>query len=359
MASDQRRRTEEKVAELPELVVKSHKDKLLHIMAYVREYSTLTTYTDTIFLFREKMVDYMLPNQKKVKFQGWTKPRVLTSQSYYRFTNNRGLDSVSNACNFHFSWSDWMCLPKITLLPPELQKREIATDTVEGRYGLAETWLKEDGKVLLDINVLADTTARKWVADFNWFFRKHIDFDKFQIQFDYDNVTGDYLTPVDLTRYSYNIESYGRGHEMFGFNRWNQPYYVCTDATVYVIDHEYLTAGEAKKWINFKQKGDETFIYQPAEAPRLDETVRNLIERVNRIDSVGIRINDNPDIRLSAAKFNLHVKPSAGEIILQVLKSLTGIDQMQRDREAYKKANRWKRYFKPEKKRGGDKKDDL
>ena len=54
--------------DLPEVVVESRDHKVLHMLAYVREYSTLTTYTDTIFLFREKMVDYMMPQGKKSGF---------------------------------------------------------------------------------------------------------------------------------------------------------------------------------------------------------------------------------------------------------------------------------------------------
>lgn len=78
---------QESSAELPEVVVDSRKHKLLHVLAYVREYSTLSTYYDTVFLFREKMVDYMLPPATRVKFGGWSAPRTLTSRSYYRFTN--------------------------------------------------------------------------------------------------------------------------------------------------------------------------------------------------------------------------------------------------------------------------------
>lgn len=86
--------------ELPEVLVLSKNHKVLHMLAYVREYSTLTTYTDTVFLFREKMVDYMLP-VFGAKFEGWTKPRVLTSRSYYQFKDSRGLDSVSDVSNYH------------------------------------------------------------------------------------------------------------------------------------------------------------------------------------------------------------------------------------------------------------------
>lgn len=69
---------QEDISELPEFVVKTRKHKVLHMLAYVREYSMLSTYTDTVFLFREKMVDYMLGIDRKVKFKGWILPRVLT-----------------------------------------------------------------------------------------------------------------------------------------------------------------------------------------------------------------------------------------------------------------------------------------
>ena len=39
----------ENIMELPEFVVESRQKKVLHVLAYVREYSTLSTYTDTVF----------------------------------------------------------------------------------------------------------------------------------------------------------------------------------------------------------------------------------------------------------------------------------------------------------------------
>ena len=61
---------QENAASLPEIVVESGRHKVLHVLAYVREFSTLTTYTDTVFLFREKMVDFMLNPDRKVRFKG-------------------------------------------------------------------------------------------------------------------------------------------------------------------------------------------------------------------------------------------------------------------------------------------------
>ncbi len=89
--------------ELPEIVVDSKRHKVLHLIGYVREYSTLSTYTDTVVLFREKTVDFMIPTKRADKYKGWTNPRVLASKSYYHFSNSEGLDSVSKYFRQNFS----------------------------------------------------------------------------------------------------------------------------------------------------------------------------------------------------------------------------------------------------------------
>ena len=55
---------QENYFELPEVIVATRQKSILHMLAYVREYSSLTTYTDTISLFREKMVDFMFQDMK-------------------------------------------------------------------------------------------------------------------------------------------------------------------------------------------------------------------------------------------------------------------------------------------------------
>ena len=97
---------EETTYDLPELKVDRKKHQVLHIIGYLREYSTLESYYDTVFLFREKTIDFMIPTKQVKKYEGWTRPRVLESKSYYHFTNVEGLDSVSKYYEQIFSWSD-------------------------------------------------------------------------------------------------------------------------------------------------------------------------------------------------------------------------------------------------------------
>lgn len=288
----------EKVSELPEVIVKSSRQRLLHILAYVREYSTLATYTDTIFLFREKMVDYMLHSYNKIKFKGWTYPRVLTCKSYYRFTNYNGLDSVSDVGQHHFSWSDWIGMPPEVSIPLRIRNSQISADTLCGKYSPTEIWHKNNDQIRVYVDVLADTVSRKWVPNLANFFRRGLDYEKFKVTFNYDNVMGDSISKLDLEGYSFSIESKGRGREMFRFNKIDEPFFVSTDADVYILDKEYVTVKEAKEWDKRDFDVDEIGIYEPLEAPALSLSTLNLIERVNLLDKDKIRLDFLPDHRL-------------------------------------------------------------
>ncbi len=329
---------QESMTELPEVVVETKQHKILHLLGYVREYSTLTTYTDTVFLFREKMVDYMLTPDKKMSFRGWSRPRVLKSNSYYRFTDANGLDSVSNECNHHFSWSDWIGIVSGTQLPYSLKRTEYGTDTVYGKYSPTEIWTKNKDRLTLNINVLADTTSRKWVPNLSAFFKDYLDFDNFRVKFNYDNVLKDSISAMELTGYSFNIESEGRGRDMFRFNRPNEPFFVSTYAEVYIIDKEYITLKEAKKWVGAKFNTEDIEIYEPMEAPTLQPSILALMERVEGINPEEIRLKLTPDYRVGEGRI---IKRGFGHRVLQLLKDLTGITAAR----AHKNMNdRWKEF---------------
>ena len=326
---------QEDITELPEFTVETKEHKVLHILAYVREYSSLSTYTDTVFLFREKMVDYMLPADKKTRFKGWTRPRILKTKSYYRFTNSHGTDSVSDECNYHFSWSDWMGVIPSVDLPELLKGNGLASDTVFGRYSPTEIWTKTNDRVMIDVDVLADTTSRKWVPNLSGFFKNDLDFENFRLRYNYDNVGAADLAADCLTGYSFTIESNGRGRNMFMFNRLNEPFFVTTYAEVYVADKEYITVKEAKQWASHNFKDDEVVIYQPSAAPDLQASVLDLIDRVNRIDKGGVRLNVAPDERLIAKNLNNN-NFRLDKRFLSILKNITGIS-------AYKTNKNFKR----------------
>lgn len=311
--------------ELPEVIVESKQHKVLHLLAYVREYSALSTYSDTVFLFREKMVDYMIPNSNKKSFKGWRTPRVLKSQSYYKFTNAYGLDSVSDKCNHHFSWADWIGLPQDNKIPEKICNTVTAADTIRGKYSPTETWSRNNDHISIDVNILADSASRKWVPGLSTFFCDNMDFEQFRIRFNYENIANETVTAVNLTDYSFNIESNGRGHSMFMFNRRNEPFFVSTYAEIYIVDKEYLTIKEAKQWGSSNALSDTLAIYEPPEAPPLQPAIVQLIERVNNVDHNHIRTTLAMDKRIG---YRNVVKQNFGQQILRRVKEALGIDNI-------------------------------
>lgn len=309
--------------ELPEILVESSQHKLLHILGYVREYSTMSTYNDTVFFFREKMVDYMLPPDSKTHFRGWRNPRILKSKSYYRFVNADGLDSVSNRFNNHFSWSDWIGIAPTPRIPAGLRDNTFGSDTLYGKYSPTEVWLRNDDRLTVNINVLADTTSRKWVPDLSGFFRKNLDFENFRLRYTYGNVVGDTLAQTDLTGYAFTIESNGRGRSMFKFNKVDEPFYVTTYAEVYILDKEFITVKEAKKWASRKFDTEDFDIIEPAEASELQPAIKELIARVNAIAHQDVRTALLPDQKLKGR--GVRRQQNMAQRTLTMLKQLTGI----------------------------------
>ncbi len=316
----------ETISLLPEMVVETKDKTILHILAYVRDYSTLSSYTDTVTMYREKMVDFMIPNDEKSKFKGWKFPRVINSRSYYRFTDVYGLDSVSDRCNNYFSWSDWVTLPPDAKINPLIAKAETANDTIGRSYSPSEIWAKNGERLTINVNVMADSAQRRWIPGFESFFRKDdTEFEQLRMRLSYSGDQDGYLTPLCLTGLSISIESRGRGRGMFKFNRYDQPFFVSTYSEVYILDKEFITMKEAKKWDSRKFDSENIDILEPMEAPALQPSTLALIDRVNRIDADEVRLSIEPDNSPLLASKTRKRRFGIGYRALSMLKQLTGI----------------------------------
>lgn len=310
---------------LSEVTIETRDQKALHMLGYVREYSTLTSYTDTVFLFREKMVDFMIPPDGRSKFKGWRTPRILKSKSYYHFTDAYGLDSVSNTNNHHFSWSDWLAIAPAAQIPDGLTIDKSGTDTIRGKYSPTEIWARNADKVTVSVDVLADTSSRKWVPNIKGFFSDGIDFERFKMRLNCSNVVGQCISPSELTSYTYTIESRGRGREMFKFHRYDQPFFTTTYAEVYITDKEYITIKEAKKWEQIDFNNYAIDICEPREAPELQASILDIIDRVENVDHDRVRLSLEYDFRITKER-RANRNYRIGNRLLLMLKQLTGLD---------------------------------
>ncbi|MDE5869950.1 MAG: hypothetical protein K2H18_06930, partial [Muribaculaceae bacterium] len=91
-----------------------------------------------------------------------------------------------------------------------------------------------------------------------------------------------------------------------------------------IIDREYVTAGEARRWKNHDYSGEEVELFEPAEAPPLDPYLLSLISRVEKIDKGEVRVALPPDERLGCGKLK-NDNYNLGKRALFMLKELTGI----------------------------------
>lgn len=286
--------------ELPEVKVSTKHRPILHLTGYVRELSTMTSSSDTLTLYREKWVDFMIPTGKEKRFQGWTDPRLLKTKSYYKWTDASGRDSVSDRANHHFSWSDWVSLPRSAAFPAILAGNRLGTDTVMGKYSPTEIWRKDSAGVNVTVNVLADSTRRKWTPRLAGPLWRDTEFERLVMDYRFSDTDTFSVRPQNLDRISCSIESMGRGHDMFRFKHYEDPIlYVTTYFDLTITDREYLTVKDARR----KEKDarlaieDAMLIFESERVPR-DSIITDLIARVNAIDHDARRLGMDIDTRV-------------------------------------------------------------
>ncbi len=294
--------------ELPEIKVSTKHRPILHLTGYIREISRMVSSIDTLLLYREKWVDFMIPTGKEKRYNGWSDPRLLKTKSYYKWTDPSGRDSVSDRTDYHFSWSDWVSLPRRVNFPEGIGGKRLGDFYIMGRDSIAEIWRKDSAGVSVTVDVLTDTLKHKWNPRLSSPIWKDQDFKRIVMDFRYSDTDTFSVKPQNLDRMSCRIESMGRGHDMFRFNRWKEDnyLYVSTYFDLTITDREYLTVKDARK----KEKNsllaieDAMLIFESERVPR-DSVITDLIARVNAIDHDSRRLGMKIDTRVGNGKMPL------------------------------------------------------
>lgn len=282
-------------SELPEVVVYPQDRPVLHMLGYVREYSTLSTYSDTVFLYREKAVDFMLPSSRAAKsFTGWTAPRVLASRSCYRFTDIHGLDSVSDSFGAHFSWSDWIELPAPARLPAILAgpcRGSSATPSL--------AWRRDSCDVSVRADALAETLGRSWAPSLTAACAGWVDFGRISVECRFTDVDGETVEPSQLASYTLHVESEGRGRDLSRMFRGLGQVRVETRAELYITDRRHIPLKEARRLGKHPPRLADSDIAAPDGTPPPGAGIDALVARVSGIDRDLIRRELVPDSRLA------------------------------------------------------------
>ncbi|MCH5346317.1 MAG: hypothetical protein J1E63_04370 [Muribaculaceae bacterium] len=309
-------RMKEQTYVLPELAVASGKRNILYMTGYIREYSTLTTYNDTVVMFREKTVDFMVPDKEEKRIKGWSNQRILSSRSYYHISNYWGLDSVSDRFNRNFSWGDWVGIVNRVKIPAKLRDAEVAVDTLWGKYSPATIWRRDGDRLTLDINVLADTVNRRWVSNFWGFNNNRAEFSTLTLRYTFDNISSTELLADNLSSISFNIESRGRGPNLYNVFEKDEPFFVSTYVEMYITDRRFLTLKEARNIEKHLAEAIDGQILRPDQVPPLQPAIAALVERVDSIDHDRRHREIATDKRIGAFRDGRPARPlSIGTIV--------------------------------------------
>lgn len=310
---------------LPELTVDAKKHQVLHLIGYMREYSTASTYNDTVTMFREKTIDFMIPTLREKKYQGWSYPRILASRSFYRFTDSNGRDSVSDYFRQNFSWSDMVGLLPPTRIPEEVaDPTQNASYTEYGRYSPIYTWRRLGDNILLDNDPLAGEEDESMLPELYRIFSSHIDFTGFKVKYLYSDVDADIVLPDHISRITFTIESQGRGKDLRYIFPTDGPVYMNTYAELFITDREYMSVSDARKWEKHPLLGDEIGIVPPDDISDLPVAVSDLVKRVGEIDSDALRLKEERDSKIGIRR-DVEYGRKKRKLLRKVKGILTGI----------------------------------
>lgn len=266
--------------DLPEIVIDTQSHNIVHLLGYMREYSTMSDSKDTVLLFSEKIVDFMVPQGKVKKFKGWKSPRILASRDYYRFTNSEGLDSVSDKFDDDFSWLGFMdILSKKIKVPESIINEEVKLDTIQGKHGAQMIWRKVGESYFLDMDMLADKKDHKWSPAILKLFGLTTEFIKLDSSYTFSDLQTGEVSTENIAQSSFCIEALCKG-KVFRWATGNKdPFRIRSYYEFFVTDREFLSVEDALEWKD-NPEARNISITPPPGIPPLEPYIIDLERRV-------------------------------------------------------------------------------
>lgn len=267
--------------ELPEIEVVAGSRPLLHLKGYMREVTSVLGSSDSVTLFRESIVDYLVPVEKS-KVKGWRKARILASKTYVRMTDSSALDSVSTEHEYEFMlWGNrYGMMPPTKETPHAVMGKTFACDTIMGKYYPKIVWWKSGDVTRWYGDGLADEkdhvsspTALKLLgltADFTDVSTNHV----------FSTPDGNKVGPVDLKQVSMSVNMLARGKLFKMSFGSSSPVDVRSYVEFYPTDREFLTDEEGRRLKKELPDVGVSEVEAPENAAPLHPAVRRIVERV-------------------------------------------------------------------------------
>lgn len=270
--------------ELPEIVIIPGSRPLLHLTGYMREVTSVLSSSDSVTIFKESVVDFLVPVEK-TKVKGWNKARELASKAYVRMSNSSGLDSVSTNHEYEFMlWGNRKSLiPSAAKIPEKFKEAEMACDTVPGKYYPKIIRWKNRDVTRWHGDALANEKNHiitPWALKL---FGLTTDVTEISENYVFDTPDGDYIRPTDLRQVSITIDMLAKGKLFKKTFDSSSPVNVRTYMELYLTDREFLSEEEGKSLKKETPTIEASDILAPTNATPLHPAIIRTVERVNSL----------------------------------------------------------------------------
>lgn len=270
--------------ELPEIVVIPGSRPLLHLTGYMREITSVLSSSDSVSLFKESVVDFLVPVEK-TKVKGWSKARELASKTYVRISNSSGLDSVSSNHEYEFMlWGNRKSLiPSGAKIPAKIKEADVACDTIMGKYYPKIIWWKNGEITRWYGDALANEenhTTSPWALKL---LGLTTDVTEISENYVFDTPDGDVIRPMDLRQVSVTIDMLAKGKLFKKALESSSAVNVRTYMELYLTEREFLSEEEGKELKKEVPVIEPSGILAPANANPLHPAIIRTVERVNSL----------------------------------------------------------------------------
>lgn len=269
--------------ELPEIEIVPGSRPLLYLTGYMREYVSALGSSDSLTVFRESIVDFLMPVEK-TKVKGWNSPRRLADKTYIRLKDSEGVDSVSNHLNEDFLlWGDMVgFFPSVKKIPERIKNGQgYVVDTIMGKYSPKFIWRKNGNIIRCNLDALADEKdhiSSPWALKL---LGLTTDISEMSLNCVFHTDEGAQLKPTDMSRISISIDMLVKGKLFKRAFDSKKPVDLKSYVEVYIIDREYLTDEQAKEIKKIPPVVSSSAIVAPTDAPALHSGIRKIVDRVN------------------------------------------------------------------------------
>ena len=270
--------------ELPEIVIRPGARPLLHLTGYMREVTSVLCSSDSVTIFKESVVDFLVPVEK-TKIKEWNKARELASKTYVRMSNSSGLDSVSTNHEYEFMlWGNRKSLiPSATRISDRIKGLDVVCDTVMGRYYPKIIWLKNGDITRWSGDALANEKnhiTTPWALKL---FGLTTDVTEISENYVFNSPEDDFIRPADLKQVSITIDMLAKGKLYKKTFDSSSPVNVRNYMELYLTDREFLSEEEGKSLKKEIPIIDSSDILAPTNANPLHPAIIRTVERVNSL----------------------------------------------------------------------------